>query len=149
MDKSSKTMDNKKPGINYIRHNAADKKKNFYTRFGEKLFEMHKRPPEGSEEAKSIVKGDETTRLFREASHKTLKFEDIPYGDLQNLDSHPTTANHTRGKENTQEFNTDTKKRTTLRDEIIISNQFKMKVPGYYERKNFDLMRIVEDQVRN
>ncbi|CAF0711837.1 unnamed protein product [Brachionus calyciflorus] len=40
------------------------------------------------------------------------------------------------------------KKRTTLRDELVLSNQFENKVPNYYERKNIDLMRIVEDQYR-
>jgi hypothetical protein len=39
------------------------------------------------------------------------------------------------------------KKRTTLREEILIHNQFQNKVPSYYDRKNFDLLRIVEDQV--
>jgi hypothetical protein len=43
---------------------------------------------------------------------------------------------------------TDTvKKRTTLKEELIISNQFQNKIPGYFNRKSFDLMRIVEDQV--
>ena len=39
------------------------------------------------------------------------------------------------------------KKRTTLREEILIHNQFQNKVPSYFDRKNFDLLRIVEDQV--
>ncbi|RNA39830.1 transmembrane protein -like, partial [Brachionus plicatilis] len=40
------------------------------------------------------------------------------------------------------------KRRTTLKDELLISSQFETKVPDYYERKNIDLMRIVEDQFR-
>ena len=39
------------------------------------------------------------------------------------------------------------KKRTTLKDEITISEQYSNKVPSYNKRKNFDLLRIVEDQV--
>lgn len=39
------------------------------------------------------------------------------------------------------------KKRTTLRNEITISDQYNFKVPSYNKRKNFDLLRIVEDQV--
>ena len=40
------------------------------------------------------------------------------------------------------------KNRTTLKEELVISEQFQTKVPDYFTRKNFDLMRIVEDQVR-
>lgn len=39
-------------------------------------------------------------------------------------------------------------KRTTLKEELLISSLFEIKVPKYYERKNIDLMRIVEDQYR-
>lgn len=39
------------------------------------------------------------------------------------------------------------KNRTTLQEEINMSNQFQVRVPGYFSRKNIDLMRIVEDQV--
>jgi hypothetical protein len=39
------------------------------------------------------------------------------------------------------------KKRTTLKEELVISNQFQNKIPEYFNRKNYDLMRIVEDQV--
>ena len=39
------------------------------------------------------------------------------------------------------------KHRTTLKEEIEINQQFQQKIPKYFVRKNFDLMRIVEDQV--
>lgn len=135
-------------------------KVNFYSRFGQKLLELFKRSevPEVHEKQQQQQQFD---AIMDDESHldKTLKFEDIPYGRLQNNldDSHPTTANQTRsntrgrsgkhGRGDGEEIGDGEKKRTTLRDEIIISNQFRMKVPGYYERKNFDLMRIVEDQV--
>ena len=38
-------------------------------------------------------------------------------------------------------------KRTTLREEIVMNELFQFKVPDYYTRKSYDLMRIVEDQV--
>lgn len=40
------------------------------------------------------------------------------------------------------------KKRTTLKDELLINARFENKVPNYYDRKTVDLMRIVEDQFR-
>lgn len=87
------------------------------------------------------------TNIYSANLDKSLRFEDIPYGDLNNADSHPTTANvKERRMDQTVEF-VDSKKRTTLRDEILLNSQFKVKVPGYFERKNFDLLRIVEDQV--
>lgn len=39
------------------------------------------------------------------------------------------------------------KNRTALKEEITIHNNFRTRVPNYFDRKNFDLMRIVEDQV--
>lgn len=88
---------------------------------------------------------------------KSIKFEDIPYGRMadneenneNNMSSYPTTANPTRNETSRKKLDLfhDAKKRTTLRDEITISNQFQMKIPSYYERKKFDLRRIVEDQV--
>lgn len=39
------------------------------------------------------------------------------------------------------------KNRTALKEEITIHNNFSTRVPNYFDRKNFDLMRIVEDQV--
>lgn len=39
------------------------------------------------------------------------------------------------------------KVRTTLREEIAIKQNFEQTIPGFFTRKNFDLMRIVEDQV--
>ena len=43
-----------------------------------------------------------------------------------------------------QNFN---KKRTTLKEEIDIKQHFEQNIPNYYTRKEYDLMRIVEDQV--
>lgn len=135
-------------------------KVNFYFRFGQKLLELFNRSEVSEHEKQQHQQQFDV--IMDDESHldKTLKFEDIPYGRLQNNldDSHPTTANNTRsntrgrsGKHGRggggEDIGDGEKKRTTLRDEIIISNQFRMKVPGYYERKNFDLMRIVEDQV--
>jgi hypothetical protein len=87
---------------------------------------------------------------------QSFKFEDIPYGSMGNNEGHSlaTTANpanrmkNSNSRSSSQNGNEQTKKRTTLQDEITLSNQYQIKIPNYYNRKNFDLMRIVEDQVR-
>ena len=82
---------------------------------------------------------------------KSLKFENVPYGAAINSAKNPatitttTTTNSSNHHLNKGEYSL--KKRTTLKEEIIIHNQFKVTVPTYFNRKNFDLMRIVEDQV--
>jgi hypothetical protein len=43
---------------------------------------------------------------------------------------------------------TQTTKRAALKDELFVANQFKLNVPEYSNRKKYDLMRIVEDQVK-
>jgi hypothetical protein len=43
-----------------------------------------------------------------------------------------------------QNFN---KKRTTLKEEIDIKQNYEQNIPNYHTRKNYDLLRIVEDQV--
>ena len=74
---------------------------------------------------------------------KSLKFEHVPYGTIHSS-KNPTTFSS--GVNSNKEIFVP-KKRTTLKEEIIIHNQFKVQVPTYFSRKNFDLMRIVEDQV--
>jgi len=74
---------------------------------------------------------------------KSMKFENVPYGAAINS----AKVANTNSSTNNSNLNKD-KKRTTLKEEIIIHNQYKVNVPNYFNRKNFDLMRIVEDQVK-
>ena len=64
----------------------------------------------------------------------------MPYGRLE------VKANPSSLTSNQQEKKLK-KHRTTLKEEIEINQQFQQKIPKYFVRKNFDLMRIVEDQV--
>ena len=64
----------------------------------------------------------------------------MPYGRLK------VKANPSSLTSNQQEKKLK-KHRTTLKEEIEINQQFQQKIPKYFVRKNFDLMRIVEDQV--
>jgi hypothetical protein len=49
--------------------------------------------------------------------------------------------------ENSDGMQSFSKKRTTLKEEIDIKQNFEQNIPNYYTRKEYDLMRIVEDQV--
>ena len=84
------------------------------------------------------------TSMSNNDEAKSIKFENVPYGAAINSAKMATTNSST----NNSNSNNKDKKRTTLKEEIIIHNQFKVHVPTYFNRKNFDLMRIVEDQVR-
>lgn len=75
---------------------------------------------------------------------KNDKFEDVPYGRLESKANNKASAST---NENGKQSKLIRKNRTTLKEEIEISQQFTPKIPKYYVRKNFDLMRIVEDQV--
>lgn len=75
---------------------------------------------------------------------KSIKFENVPYGTIH---SSKNPTNFSSAVNSNKDAIYVPKKRTTLKEEIIIHNQYKMNVPTYFDRKNFDLMRIVEDQV--
>jgi hypothetical protein len=96
------------------------------------------------------------------AGMESVRMENIPYGsglrdntemsiDLENNDnkyksSPPPNRDHQAAAEARnilKQF-----KRTTLKEEIIISEQFQNRIPDYFTRRNLDLMRIVEDQVK-
>lgn len=69
---------------------------------------------------------------------ETKMLENIPYGDDLRENTELSIMEHSKSRH---------EKRTTLRDEILLAQVFQNKVPGYFQRKNYDLMRIVEDQV--
>lgn len=90
---------------------------------------------------------------------KSSRFENLPIGKLTNVNkwsahskemasSRKSSARNMSSRPQMPNGHKEVKKRTTLREEIVLSEQFQNKVPDFYTRKNIDLMRIVEDQYR-
>jgi hypothetical protein len=107
------------------------------------LLTNRSRPSQHHHHNKSNSKQTINNNENDESEAKSLKFENVPYGAPINSAHVPATNtnNSSTGNSNAN------KKRTTLKEEIIIHQQYKINVPDYFNRKNFDLMRIVEDQV--
>lgn len=117
---------------------------NMYTQMAVKLNELRRKDIQGLN-AQSVqdVKDDSKSGI-----NDDLKFENVPYGRLSDKNkSRITATDDFSSLANRLDKVVIKKKRTTLREEIVINNQFEAKIPVYKERKNFDLMRIVEDQV--
>lgn len=81
--------------------------------------------------------------FYDEKVDDSLKFENVPFGSMNGFTVNSASPNDTNYKKDKIKKN-----RTSLKEEIEISQQFQQKIPKYFIRKNFDLMRIVEDQVK-
>ena len=84
---------------------------------------------------------------------KSSRFENLPIGKLTNINKWSANSREVSSRDPSKmdkiyKNTKSTKKRTTLKDEIILSDQFQNKIPDFATRKNVDLMRIVEDQVK-
>ena len=85
------------------------------------------------------------SRYNEEDEYLSIRLENTSFGDRLTGENTETSMNV-----NTKRLNKPAPqmKRTTLQEEILFHSQFQNKIPDYFTRKNFDLMRIVEDQVR-
>jgi hypothetical protein len=81
--------------------------------------------------------------FYDEKADDSLKFENVPFGSMNGIAVNSASPNEINYKKDKIKKN-----RTSLKEEIEISQQFQQKIPKYFIRKNFDLMRIVEDQVK-
>ena len=109
---------------------------------------------------RNIIKNEQNSKELddvkledgHQANAEVHRLKNLPYGqvDVENPGSRPwvTGGNLFKGEKRPGDSKLRTKQRTTLREEIALSDQFEKKVPNYFTRKNIDLMRIVEDQVR-
>ena len=101
---------------------------------------------------KVVVKSEHYTSTC-DNNLETSRFENLPIGRLTSVNKWSAhskeiaSSRKTSAKELNRQAVKEVKKRTTLREEIVLSEQFQNKVPDFYTRKNIDLMRIVEDQV--
>jgi hypothetical protein len=90
--------------------------------------------------------------LYEDYDLKSSRFDSLPIGKLTNVNkwsagSKEVSSAHPSTRESYSKVDKLNKKRTTLREEILINEQFQNKIPDFFTRKNVDLMRIVEDQV--
>jgi len=90
--------------------------------------------------------------LYEDYDLKSSRFDSLPIGKLTNVNkwsagSKEVSSAHLSTRESYSKVDKLNKKRTTLREEILINEQFQNKIPDFFTRKNVDLMRIVEDQV--
>ncbi len=142
---------------------------NIYFQMGKRLNEIiiqqqQQQLQEQQEQQKISLKNNESTStkienvnklnqnsdsLYEQNSDlKSSRFENLPIGKLANANKWSAESKELSSpsiRESVKRVNL--KNRTTLKEELIISEQFMQKVPDYKTRKNLDLMRIVEDQV--
>lgn len=100
-----------------------------------------------------IIKNQSNSSDYEDNGLKSSRFENLPIGKLINYNkwsanSKDLSSRNPSMRENYVKPGNNIKKRTTLKEEIIISVQFQRKIPDFCTRKNVDLMRIVEDQYR-
>ncbi len=148
---------NKNGILNLVAFKLNNENKNIFCqmakRFTELIVEEEKREAESilNQKKEIKIKSDLQSKLSEKLGspfydekiedNNSIKFENVPYGRLE-AKSKPSLVS-------TQQEKKLKKNRTTLKEEIEISQQFQQKIPKYFVRKNFDLMRIVEDQVIN
>lgn len=150
---------NKKGLINVMQFKLNNEDKNIYCqmakRFSELIVQEEKKEFENAlNQKKDIqIKSDNHLKLNEKLDSsfyddKNDKFEDVPYGRLDSKAKASASTGNGFDSRSEKHNNSVKKTRTTLKEEIEISQQFATKIPKYHVRKKFDLMRIVEDQVK-
>ena len=168
---NSSTKNNaKKNGTCFFKPNYGNK--NIYSQMGSKLNEYlleqeRKRELEESskkQESFAQTESVKQTHLVKEKADssiyedqnsdlKSSRIENVPFGKLSSINKWSAESKELQMSSGNASLRESMKRnvfknRTTLKEELVISEQFQTKVPDYFTRKNFDLMRIVEDQVK-
>jgi len=91
--------------------------------------------------------------LYEDYDHKSSRFDNLPIGKLtyvnkSSIGSKEVSSAYPSSRGSYSKADKQVNKRTTLKEEIMINEQFQNKIPDFFSRKNVDLMRIVEDQVK-
>ncbi len=120
---------------------------NIYSQMAERLFELMSESKLNiiSKMTKTTLSSSDDKTLFSSDEKTTISKNNLYKNSSSITDSGKNPLSLSDNK--AVQLNENVKKRTTLKEELIISNQFQNKIPGYFNRKSFDLMRIVEDQV--
>lgn len=109
---------------------------NVYSRFAQRLWNL-----KNNDSNKSLnLQSDDNDNELRSVGFDSLHTE--------SMSVHNKSILNNKQKKKVNDTCNPVTKRTTLKEELLISSLFDIKVPNYYERKNIDLMRIVEDQYR-
>ena len=143
--KSKSLKSNEKKTIQTLAEESSNT--NIYNQMAVRLFELMDESKRDviSKMTKTTLTSSDDKTLFS-SDEKTLLSKNNLYKNSSSISN--SVKNRLSMSANKTVVLTDTvKKRTTLKEELIISNQFQNKIPGYFNRKSFDLMRIVEDQV--
>lgn len=105
----------------------------------------------GPNKLSSQQQNQTNSTFYEDYDLKSSRFENLPIGKLTSVNKLASESKgESSGIQSTREsFKRVHKqtKRTTLKEEILLNEQFQNKIPDFYTRKNVDLMRIVEDQV--
>ena len=160
MEPSGTNQSNKKGLLNIMAFKMSNESKNIYCqmakRFSELIIQEEKREVENlmNQKKEIRIKSDTHSKLNEKLESSfydeknddvnSMKFESLPYGRMDSKMKKSASTNYFYRDKQLEKCR---KNRTTLKEEIEISQQFQQKIPKYFTRKNFDLMRIVEDQV--